>query len=68
MRNKKKAIQKIKEVGNGSGIDRNNSTLLSIRGRIAKKLWNDAGFTLGMEYGYILALIEFFKIKKKDLT
>ena len=39
------------------GVDREKYPKNRI-GSIAKKYWNDPVFTLGMEYGYILALME----------
>ena len=44
------------------GVDRNKYPE-GRKGSIAKKHWNDPVFTLGMEYGYILALLN--KSKKK---
>jgi len=64
--NKKQAIKKIASIQNGKGIN----TLIfpeKQKADIAKRFWRSGEFNLGMEYGYILALIEVFKIKNKEI-
>jgi hypothetical protein len=47
----------IKAVQNGSGLARENFPE-GMKGRVARDLWNDTTFSYGMEYGYLLALVE----------
>lgn len=60
--NKKEAIKTIKEIRIGSGLDREKYPE-SKKGALAKDNWYDGKFSLGMEYGYILALMDIFNIK-----
>ena len=63
---KEEAIQQIKEIRNGNGIDRNEYPE-SMRGDIAKQVWNNNNFSFGMEYGYILGLMKTHSITKEEL-
>ncbi len=47
-----------------NGVDREKYPENRI-GDMAKRLWNNPIFTLGMEYGYILALMEENKKRNK---
>ena len=60
------AINKIKDIRDGDGVDRKNYPE-TMKGSIAKRLWHGADFSYGMEYGYILALMDAFNIKEEDL-
>ena len=64
--NKKSAIKKIVSIQSGHGVDRKKFPE-SLKGEIAKRNWNEGIFTFGIEYGYILALLEVFEISKEDL-
>jgi len=64
--NKKTGIKIIREIMNGSGIDRNKYPE-SWKGSIARNLWDKGEFTLGIEYGYILALKEIFNINEREI-
>lgn len=59
------AVQIIKRIQNGEGVARDTYPV-EWRGRVARSVWNDGVFTLGIEYGYILALTHVFGIA--DLT
>lgn len=65
---KVEAIQKIKEIQNGAGINRNDFIDRVPRGRLAVQSWDDGKFTLGIEYGYIIALVEVFGLAREDLS
>jgi len=64
---KNKAIEKIIMIQGGSGIDRsvfpNN-----LKGRFGKKNWDDEVFTLGIEYGAMIVLMDAFEITEHDIT
>lgn len=62
MFNREQAIKKIKEIRNGSGLNREQFPD-EAKGSIAKDFWNSCEFTLGAEYGYIIALMEAFDIE-----
>ena len=57
-------ITKIKEIQNGSGVNWKNLPE-NIRGDIFEPF--NGLFSLGMEYGYILALVELFDISTEEL-
>ena len=59
---KQEAIDVIYEITNGSGVNREDYPK-AMRGELANFLWNDGAFTLGIEYGYVLALRTVFDIK-----
>jgi hypothetical protein len=65
--NKEEAIKEIHSIQCGSGIRRNRFPE-EMRGSIANNIWNDGKFTLGFEYGYMLALMDAFSITEFDLT
>lgn len=48
---------RIKRIHDGSGVDRDNYPK-SWRGEIANEMWDTPQFGLGMEYGYILAMLD----------
>lgn len=60
------AIIWIKEIQNGEGVNMNKFPA-DMKGEIAKKLWSDATFSYGVEYGVMLALMEVFNITRDDL-
>jgi len=66
IKHKKLAIETIKSIQSGEGLVRNRFPD-SMKGRLAKNLWNEGHFHLGMEYGAILALMDIFDITVKDL-
>ena len=63
---KYEAKNHIKSVSIGNMPDR-NLIPMSMRGKIAKSLWNDEKFTYGMEYEYILAMMYYFNLAENDL-
>ena len=65
---KEDAIRKIFEIQDGAGINRNDFIDRVPRGRLAVQAWDDDKFTLGTEYGYIIALVEVFGLAKEDLS
>lgn len=66
MINKKQAIEWIKSIKDGCGIN-NNKIPFKLRDPDAQQFWDRPIFSLGMEYGYILCLIDLFEITVEDL-
>jgi len=65
---KKKAIEWIKDIQGGNGINRDkHAVLLNMRGEIAERLWDTDRFTYGFEYGVMYTLIDVFDITERDL-
>jgi hypothetical protein len=64
--NKKEAIQEIKEIQNGSGINRSFYPNVW-KGDMAKDLWDEVDFAYGMEYGYILGLLNAFELSSEEI-
>ncbi len=63
---KKEAIRWFKNIVGGSGVDRTKFPN-NMKGRIARKNWNEPLFSLGVEYGFLIALREIYGITPKDL-
>lgn len=63
--NKKEAIKIVVKIQNGCGTPDRNSYPKEWRGQIAE--WLNPQFHLGMEYGYILALLHSFNISKEEV-
>jgi len=61
-----KAIEKIKEIQSGSGVNRFYFPD-SMKGDCAKAVWDEGLFTFGMEYGAIIILMEIFNINEHDI-
>lgn len=57
---REEALARIKEVQNGSGLSRDEFPE-GMKGCIAKEHWHDLMFSYGMEYGYLLAMLEVAK-------
>lgn len=51
------AYDRIKRIQNGSGVRRDYFSD-EMKGTIAKRNWDDEMFAYGMEYGYLLAMID----------
>lgn len=66
MMDKKEAIDWIKQIQSGSGVDR--YAIDVPKGEIAKRLWDDTVFTYGIEYGVIIALMTAFEITEEAFT
>lgn len=75
--NKQEAIELIKDI-RGGHFDRNDVEIFPVGphkcsfrdyicGEIAKDLWNDPIFGIGMEYGAIWGLMKAFGVTAKDL-
>lgn len=64
--NKKEATTTILNIQNGSGVSRNRFPI-PMRSEIATHIWNDGKFTLGIEHGYMLALMDTFDIKPDEI-
>jgi hypothetical protein len=62
------AIARIYEITSGSGVDRQTALAVIQRGEIAERHWNDGLFTLGIEYGYLLALVDVFNLTAADIA
>jgi hypothetical protein len=65
---KQEAIAKINEVQSGSGVDRDAYLAVFAHSELSRRYWNDGDFTLGIEYGYLIALIEVFQITREDMS
>lgn len=49
-----------REIRSGGGVDRGKYREAVNPGNVAEHLWNDGAFTLGVEYGVLMALAELF--------
>ena len=65
---KEEAIKWFKEISSGTGVDRYAALDIIRRGCIAQDLWDDPVFTLGVEYGVLIALVKAFNILAEDLN
>jgi hypothetical protein len=65
--NKAEAIDWYKQVTGGSGVDRTSPLDVIDRGSLAKRQWDDGLFTLGVEYGVLIALVRAFDLTKADI-
>lgn len=61
----KKAKELYLQIVQGHGVNRDKFPEKS-KGELAKKLWNDDVFTLGLEYGILYALNELFTLEALD--
>lgn len=61
------AIAWYKEITTGAGLDPSDTLHAIRRGRIDPNLWNDGMFTLGLQYGTMMALIKVFDLTREDL-
>jgi hypothetical protein len=64
--NRKEAIAKIHEIQTSFGLDVSLYPKIMC-GSIAREYWEDSIFSLGMEYGYIYALLQIFDIEPFEL-
>lgn len=64
---KAEAIEWFKEITSGAGVDRDEVLEVLQRGSTAIAVWNDGTFTLGIEYGVLIALIKVFNLTAADL-
>ena len=64
---KPEAIKWFKEIQGGAGVDRVDFPD-SMKGEVAKAVWNDTEFGYGMEYGVLFALRGVFDITAEDLV
>lgn len=60
------AICWLKKIQSGSGVDRTKFSN-SMKGDVARSVWNDSLFTFGIEYGVMIALMKSFDITEEDL-
>lgn len=63
---KEEAIKWIKAIQSGSGVKRDNFPE-DMKGSIVKDNWHDSIFTLGLEYGFIIGLMEVLNLTEEDL-
>lgn len=63
---REEAIKWIKTIQGGDGIDRTRFPE-SMKGLCAVQVWDRPEFTLGIEYGVIIGLMETFEIKAEEL-
>jgi len=66
-KSKKWAVDKYRKIESGDGVDRYKCLKILRRGKCAEDSWNEGEFTLGIEYGYMIALIDVFNLTEKDL-
>lgn len=59
------ALEWCRAITSGDGVDRDKYVDRVSRGTLAERYWDDGYFTLGVEYGVLIALIEAFDL---DLT
>jgi len=66
---KQEAIKLFREIQNGRGTgDFRTKYLVAFgAGRVAEKIWNEPEFTLGVEYGILIALSKAFDIEPQGL-
>lgn len=64
--NKEEAIKWFKEIQGGFGVDRTTFPN-TMKGEVAKSLWEDSIFSYGIEYGALIALRTAFGITEDDL-
>ncbi len=64
---KAEAIERYRAIQSGAGVKRDDYLESFGAGEIAKRLWDEERFTLGIEYGYLIALTECFQITPEDL-
>ena len=62
-----RAIAAIKAIQGGNGPDRLDRVPESMRGNVAKTLWQDATFRFGAEYGAMAALMDLFDLDESDI-
>ncbi len=67
MMTREEAIQWIKDIQGGVGVDREMMRLLVPMGRVALQMIDDAGFSYGVEYGVLLGLMVAFDLTEGDL-
>lgn len=65
---KQQAIKRFREINGGAGVDRQSMLEWFPRGSVAVANWNDGLFTLGIEYGVLLALTEVFDLQPSDIA
>ena len=63
---KSESIAWFKEINAGAGVDRRKRLDVIPRGNIAIREWDSGLFTLGLEYGAMIAIAEIFDLKEKD--
>ena len=61
------AIKQINTIMLGAGVIDRNDYPEKWKSLMAKDLWNNSKFHLGMEYGYILGLLRAFNITEKEV-
>ena len=64
---KAQAIAWFKEIDSGVGVDRYKHLNIIPRGAIAVTEWDGGIFTLGIEYGAMMAIVEIFDLEKEDI-
>ena len=61
-----RAIQRFRDIQGGAGVDKSDFPE-ELKGEIAKDWWHNPEFSLGIEYGVLIALYEFFNLSLEDL-
>lgn len=66
---KAEAIAWYKSINSGDGVNRTGPVESGVLGRggIAEANWDNGLFTLGIEYGAMIAIIKIFDLKREDL-
>ncbi len=60
------AIARCKAVQSGEGVDREAVLQVLFSSQMSRLYWNDATFTYGIEWGYLIALVEAFGLTRED--
>jgi hypothetical protein len=60
------ALAWCRRITGGEGLDRDSYIDRVPRGNVAEHLWNDGAFTLGLEYGALIALVEAFGLNLNE--
>lgn len=64
---KDEAIRWYREIQSGAGVDREAPLAVVRRGSIARQYWDDPTFSLGVEYGVLIALARAFEMTAADV-
>lgn len=65
---KEQAIEWYKQIQSGQGVNRSKYLKEFDIGRVAERLWNDGIFTLGVEYGALIAIVTIFGLTEEDVS
>jgi hypothetical protein len=64
--NRREAIAAAKAIVQGAGLERSSFPDAG-KARFAQEHWDDPAFEVGMEYGYLLCLIQMFELHSNEV-